>query len=163
MPICLRSRLIGCAEQHELVKPEAEALPPFGLYRVTSAACENPSQEPQGCEPIQYVEVTRSSVAHLARHPAVLIFWIAPDDADSEYTYQTWPVYGRFVTGETYLLHDEGAVRDWLIVRGGLIREYGFEAFETDRRQKIRLKSRLSLQRIARTPDIDSQLQIVPN
>jgi hypothetical protein len=155
--------IVGCAGQHKLATPKTDALPPFGLYRVTSESCENPAQEPQGCEPIQYVEVTRSSVAHLARHPAVLIFWIAPDDAQSEYTYQTWPVYGRFVSSEMYLLHDEGAVRDWLIVRGGLLHEYDFEAFETDRRQKIRLRSRLSLQRIARTPEIDNRLQLLPD
>src|SRR5262245_45489045 len=86
--------IIGCTEQHKLARPNADELPPHGLYRVTEQTCENPLHEPQGCEPIHYVEVTRSSVAHLARHPAVLIFWIAPDDAESNYTYQTWPVYG---------------------------------------------------------------------
>lgn len=155
--------VVSCAARQTGGLRPSDALPPLGLYRVVDRRCENPLNEPQNCMRIAYVELAHSKVAHLAPHPAVLIFWLAPDDAQSDFTYETWPVYGRFTSPDKYLLHDEGSVRDWLVVREGAIHEYDLEAFQTDQRREIRVRSRLSLEPIPRTPDLDRRLQLVPD
>jgi hypothetical protein len=118
--------------------------------------------EPDNCPLIEYVELTQAKLPSLAQHPAVLIFWLGPQPGLPAYTYEVWPLDGKFASHDKYVLHDEGAVRDWLVLRRGETQEYDLESFKNERRQKIRLRSRLSLQRTARTPEVDSLLRLDP-
>jgi hypothetical protein len=154
--------LVACANRVPTDHPSQDSLPPLGLYQVTSRLCQNPLHEPDNCPLLRYVELTHAATPRLAHEPAVLIFWFAPGDRQADYTYEVWPLYGRFADRNTYLLHDEGAVRDWLVLHEDRIHEYDFEGFTNEQRQQIRLKSRVSLQQVPRTPELDTLLRLEP-
>jgi hypothetical protein len=69
---------------------------------------------------------------------------------------------GKFTSRNEYVLHDEGSVRDWLVLRDGEVHEYELESYKTEQRRELRLKSRLSLRRVARTPELENLLQLDP-
>jgi len=160
--VAVAMMLLACTKPAQVVPSPVSPSPSGGLFKVVDRYCENPLDEPDNCPLVEYVELTRSTLPSLAQHPAVLIFWLGPQPGLPDYTYEVWPLDGRFVSREEYVLHDEGAVRDWLVLLGGEPREYDLESFKTEQRREIRLKSRLSLQRAARTPAIDSLLRLDP-
>jgi hypothetical protein len=153
---------LGCATPAGLVRPAADDAPPPGLFKVEDRHCENHFDEPDNCPLIEYVELTRSTLPSLAQHPNVQIFWLRPQPGLPRYTYEVWPLSGKHTTQGDYVLHDEGTVRDWLVLRGGEVREYKLESYRTDARREIRLKSHLLLQRVTRTPEIDQLLHLDP-
>ena len=160
--IVLAAMPLGCATPAEFVRPAASASPPWGLFKVVNHHCENPLDEPDNCPLIEYVELTRSTLPSLAQHPTVLIFWLGPQPGLPDYTYEVWPLTGKYIGHDEYVLHDEGSVRDWLVLRGSDVREYDLESFKTEQRREIRLKSQLSLQRAMRTPEINRLLRLEP-
>jgi hypothetical protein len=160
--IALAAIAPGCAKQAELARPTSNLSPSMGLFKVIDRECENPLDDPDNCPLIEYVELTQSTLPSLRQHPAVMIFWLGPQPALPDYTYEVWPLRGKFVSQDEYVLHDEGSVRDWLVLRGSEVREYALESFRTKQRRDIRLKSRLSLQKATRTPELDKLLRLEP-
>jgi len=134
--------LVACADRVRSDHPAQDSLPPLGLYQVTNRLCENPLHEPDNCPRLQYVELTHVATPRRAQDPAVLIFWFAPEVPQADYTYEVWPLHGRFTDRNRCLLHDEGAVRDWFVLQDDQIHEYDFQGFTSEQRQQIRLKSR---------------------
>lgn len=151
---------LSCGPRQQVAYPGRDRLPPMGLYSVTERECQNPFNEPDNCPLMAYVELTRIVLPGDAEQSPVLIFWLAPQETLPMYTEAVWHLRGRFVSEDKYFLHDEGSVRDWLVVDGSELREYDLESFRTDERQEIWLKSRLSLRKVERTPQLDAVLRI---
>ena len=163
LAMALATTVLGCAKPvAELVRPDTSQAPAWGLFKVVDRHCENAFDEPDNCPLIEYVELTQSTLPSLAQHPAVQIFWLGPQPGLPRYTYEVWPLSGKYTSHDEYLLHDEGTVRDWLVLRDGEVNEYELESYKTEQRREIRLKSQLSLQRVARTPELDQLLQLDP-
>lgn len=153
---------LGCGPQQRPAHSDADHLPPMGLYSVVERECQNPFDEPDDCPLMAYMELTHMVLPGGAERSAVVIFWFAPQETLTMYTEAVWQLRGRFEGEEKYVLHDEGAVRDWLVVAGPDIREYDLESFTTDERREIRLRSRLSLIKVERTPELNAALRILP-
>jgi len=157
----LTAGALGCAKPtFQPLRPDTSNAPTWGLFKVVDRSCENAFDEPDNCPLIDYVELTHSTLPSLAEHPAVQIFWLKPQPGLPRYTYEIWPLSGRYANSNEYVLHDEGAVRDWLVLRDGEVHAYELESYRTEQRREIRLRAHLSLVRVTRTAKIDELLQL---
>jgi hypothetical protein len=155
----------ACGSRQTPSEAHSGTVPP-GLYQVTSRVCESPPAETQACSLLQYVEIAKDvelangSSSGATKDQAAFILWYAPAQTASNYTYESWPLRGRFVDPSQYVVHEFDESKEALVIEQGAIREFQVIRFRNPQRTDISFQRRFFLQRVPRSPDLDKQLRL---
>jgi hypothetical protein len=149
--------LLGCAGQPSM-HGNATAGLPLGLYAVTARSCENPGEMADDCPLIRYVELVKGTFFGVTPEQTALVLWLASGASNAGFTYGAGPMRGHFVSREEYVVNEYPDAREWLRLDRGAVLEYGLIIFRTAERKTVLKRTRLTLKRVERTPEINRQM-----
>lgn len=129
-----------------------------GLFEVVSRECSNPSNAPQDCPQMQFLELTKGHFFGVDPNQTALVIWLASSPEDTQFTYQARPLRGRFTSEDEYVVDESPKGREWLSFGAGELKGYAYERYTNASHTSLEARVRLTLRPVPRTPALDQRL-----
>lgn len=129
-----------------------------GLFKVVSRECSNPSNAPQDCPRMQFLELTKGHFFGVQPDQTALVVWLASSPEDAQFTYQARALRGRFTSENEYVVDEDPRSREWLVFGANGLQGYAYERFADASHGTLEARVRLTLRSLPRTPALGQRL-----